>query len=249
MTDTLIRHDIGGGITRITLNKAPVNALSAAFLMDFAALLEDLAQDDSVKAVLIDSAFKVFSAGLNLKEAQGFDLKDQHAILTGLNVAFLRLFSFPKPTIVAVNGAAIAGGLFFVLAADYRIGTDRAQLGLAEVRVGADFPVGPLEVARATLDTNTLRRLMLGGRPMTAQASLTAGMLDEIVSPDALDDTARKAAQHYAGLPPKTYSAVKRQIRQAVIDQIETAMSNGANTPADGWFNDETVAAMKAMIG
>jgi enoyl-CoA hydratase len=243
----LRREDLDDGITRVTLSRAPVNALNPEFLMQFADLLEGLTEDATVKALVLASRFKVFSAGLDLKEAQAFDLADQHAIVTGLNVAFTRLFAFPKPVIAVAEGPAIAGGLFFVLGADWRVAGPGASFGLAEVRVGADFPVGLMEIARATLNPNDLRRLMLGGRPIKAEAALKAGIVD-VIAEDAME-CALKEAQHFASIPPTTFAAVKHQIRGDVIACIEQAMADGANAPAKGWFNDETKDAMAAMIG
>lgn len=248
--DFFIRTDHGEGIAELSINRAPVNALSAELLMDLAELMQDMGRDNAVRGVVFTSPFKVFSAGLDLKEAQEFSLADQHAIVTGLNIGFPALFAFAKPTVVAVNGAAIAGGLFFVLACDYRIATPRAKFGLAEVRVGADFPVGPLEIARATLDPNTLRRLMLTGRPITATQALSCGLIDQIEQDDTvLVDRALRAVRDLAASPPETYSAVKQQIRKATLTRINDAIAGGANTPEGGWFSDSTKAAMKRMIG
>lgn len=245
----LVRTRHEDGVVRISLHRDPVNALCPAFLMDFAELLDGVEKDCDVRAVVIDSPFKVFSAGLDLKEAQTYDLKAQHAIVEGLNVAFTKLFAFPKPTVAAVRGAAIAGGLFFVLASDYRVAGPQARFGLAEVRVGADFPVGPLEIARETLGPNDLRRLMLTGQPISADAALSAGIVDLLVENDDLLSRALSSAGKLADNPPQTYAAVKRQIRGNAIERIETAMAESANSPANGWFSDETRAAMQKMIG
>ncbi len=244
---SLIRSNHPSGVVQITLNQAPVNALTPEFLMSFAAELAALEHDDAVRAIVLSSPFKVFSAGLNLKKAQSYDLEQQNAIVTGLNVGFLKLFACPKPTVCAVNGAAIAGGLFFVLGSDVRVAHPRAQLGLAEVRVGVGFPVGPMEIARATLSKNALRRLMLTGQPMDAQTAHDDGIID-MLDDDPLGRALEQATM-LADIPPAAYAGVKRQIRGTTIDLIEQAMANGANTPEGGWFTEETVPAMRKMIG
>ena len=251
MTDTpdLMRSDHAGGVVCLTLNHAPVNAISAQGLMQFAQTIKVLEADASVRAIVIASPFKVFSAGLNLKQAQGFDLAAQHAIVTALNDGFLALFACKKPVVVAVNGAAIAGGLFYVLASDYRVAVPKASFGLAEVRVGADFPLGPLEIARATLSPNDLRRLMLTGQPMSAEDARLSGIVDRVVEPDELMEAALAEAAQLGQIPPRTFAAVKRQIRGQAIALIEAGIAAGANAPEDGWFNAETVPAMRAMIG
>ncbi|TMV08563.1 enoyl-CoA hydratase/isomerase family protein [Ruegeria sediminis] len=247
MAELLTRKHHGDGIVELQLNRAPVNALSAEFLMSFAAEMDELSRDPDTRTIVLSSAFKVFSAGLDLKEAQNFDVAQQQAIVEGLNVGFLTLFACPKPTVCAVNGAAIAGGLFFVLASDFRVAAPEAKLGLAEVRVGVDFPVGPMEIARATLDPNTLRRLLLTGQPMDADSAQRVGVID-VIDADVLSRAVQEA-RALAQIPPRTYASVKRQIRQAVISLIEESMAAGGNAPEGGWFNDETRDAMKRMIG
>lgn len=247
MGQLLTRTDHGGGIIELGLNRAPVNALSSEFLMEFAGEMNALGQDDSTRAIVLSSPFRVLSAGLDLKEAQKFDLAQQNDIVNGLNVGFLSLFACPKPTVCAVNGAAIAGGLFFVLASDIRVAAPKAQLGLAEVRVGADFPVGPMEIARATLDPNMLRRLMLTGMPVVAQTAFDFGIVD-ILDDDPLG-RALQEAKILAQNPPNTFASIKRQIRGAAIDLIQSAIEHADEAPERGWFSDETKGAMQRMIG
>lgn len=240
---TQTRH--AGGVVEMSLNAAPVNALTPETLMGYRDVIQALGADNDVRAILLTSPLKVFSAGLNLKAAQSFDDAAQIAIVNGLNEGFLAQFSCPKPVICAVNGAAIAGGLFFVLASDHRVASPNAQFGLAEVRVGVDFPAGPLEIARATLAPNDLRRLILRGQPMGAEAALAAGIVDRIVEKDALYDAAMAAALEFADIPPNAFAAIKLQIRDDAINRIKAATTTA---PAP-WFTDETRAAMAKMIG
>lgn len=245
----VVCEKMGDGVTRIILKRAPVNALSAEFLNEFSDTLDQLAADPFVRAVVISSAFNVFSAGLDLKETLEFDQNDEFAIVKALNEVFLNLFTFPKPTVAATNGASIAGGLFFILASDYRFAGPRAKFGLAEVRVGVHFPVGPMEIARATLSSNDLRRLMLTGQPISAEAAEKSGIVDALVHENVLIDTAFEAAKSLAENPVAAYAAVKIQIRGDAITRIQDAIQNGANEPASGWFTEETKPAMRRMIG
>lgn len=247
MSDTLTVEPLENGVFELKLHRAPVNALSAEFLMGFARKIKELEEDADVRSIVLTSPFKVFSAGLDLKEAQTFDRAAQNAIVEGLNVGFLALFACCKPTVCAVNGAAIAGGLFFVLGSDIRVSSPKAKFGLAEVRVGANFPVGPLEIARATLDPNSMRRLMLTGQPISAEQAQHCGIVDLIA--EEVRSGAIEQARALAEIPPKTYASVKNQIRGSTVALIQDAIEKGANAPEGGWFNEETRAAMKRMIG
>lgn len=249
MTDTILHQDLGNGIAVMTLNRPPVNAISAAFLADVEAHLKHLENDPGVRAVIVASAFKVYSAGLDLKEAQTFSDEDQVAIVDKFTTAFAALYRFPKPVVAAVSGAAIAGGLFFVLSADYAVTHADAKFGLAEVRVGTSFPVGPLEIARATLPPPALNRLMLTGRPISAQKAMGIGFIDEVVATDEIMQRAEAAARDLTGTGPKAYATIKLQARAPALAIIDEAIANKSDPVRPGWFTDETRAAMKAMIG
>ena len=249
MTDTILNQDLGNGISVMTLNRAPVNAISAAFLADVEAYLKRLENDPAVRAVIVASAFKVFSAGLDLKEAQAFSLEDQVAIVDNLTTVFAAMYRFPKPVVAAASGAAIAGGLFFVLSADYAVTHADAKFGLAEVRVGVSFPVGPFEIARATLPPPALNRLMLTGRPVTAQQPMDIGFIDEVVAREDIMQRAEAAALDLIATPPTTYATIKAQIRAPALTIIDEAIANKSDPARAGWFTDETRPAMKAMIG
>lgn len=241
--------DLGDGIVELQLGRGPVNALSAEFLMDFAEMIAGLGRDPEVRAIILKSPFKVFSAGVDLKEAKEFTLAQQQAMVRGLNESVLALYACPKPVVAAVGGAAIAGGLFFVLGSDVRIGYSKSAYGLAEIRVGVDFPVAPLEVAKATLDTNTQRRLMLTGQPIGPIAARNYGIVDIIAEDmEDLEIYSLREARKLADLPGQAYAAIKMQLRGETIDRIKAAIAAGANVPAGGWFNDETKPAMERML-
>ena len=248
-SEWLNTKDLGEGVVELQLGRGPVNALSAEFLMDFAAMIAEMGNDAAVRAIILKSPFKVFSAGVDLKEAKAFDLDQQRAMVRGLNEAVLGLYSCPKPVVAAVGGAAIAGGLFFVLGSDVRVGYSKSAYGLAEVRVGVDFPIGPLEVAKATLDTNTRRRMMLTGQPIGPIAARNYGFVDIIAEDmEDLEIYSLREARKLAELPPQTFASVKMQLRSETIERIKSAMAAGANAPKEGWFREETVPALERML-
>ena len=169
------------GIMLVTMQNAPVNALNPSRLQDLESLFSKLAADTATKVVVLASDLKVFSAGLNLKEAQHYDLADQKAIVDGFHKTFLEIFAFPKPLIVAVEGAAIAGGFFPVICSDYRVAGPRASFGLAEVRVGVGMPAGLMEIIRSMLSPNDLRLILQSGSAIQVDAAIQAGIVDELV--------------------------------------------------------------------
>ena len=244
----IITEKHNSGVMSLTMNCAPVNALTSSNLMHLYNLLGDLEKDRSVHALVVNSSFKVFSAGINLKDAKDFTSDQQTLMVKGLNFAFSKLFQFPKPVIVAAEGAAIAGGFFFILTSDYRVGGAKSMYGLAEVRVGVDFPKPLLEIAKSVLSAADLRRLMQSGNPINSKQALTSGIIDEIVDTGEAFNRALIVAEDYSNIPKKTYSRIKRQVRGVSIEKINELMRNNSGVPLDGWYGDETRAAMDAML-
>jgi len=248
MSEDLSRGFVADGVTILTLNRAPVNALNPAYLGEIEAELSKIEKDPAVRAVVLASGLKVFSAGMDLKEAQGFSKAEQTAVVDGLNATYARLYGLSKPVVTAAAGAAIAGGLFFILAADYTVAGQRAKFGLTEARVGVTFPVAPLEIARAVLSPATLRRVMLGGDLMSAQDAQDMGIIDEIVDAEDVMPRALAMARHYAAIPPMTYASIKAQMRHRELSVIRETIENKTDPSRDGWYSDETPAAMAALL-
>jgi enoyl-CoA hydratase/carnithine racemase len=240
------RHD--GGVAELRLERPPVNALNAAFLAEIHRVVDELAADDHVRAVVLAGAGKTLSGGMDLKELQTFTDDDQRATVTGLNATYAAIYGFPKPVVCAAHGAAIAGGLFLVLVSDYRIAGERAQFGLSEVRVGVRFPVGPFEIARRELSPDACRRFMLGGRNHDAATALALGVVDEVVPTEQVHARALEVAAEYGAVAPRTFAETKRQLRAEVLERVAAAVEGEAEPLLAGWFTEESRDAIGAVL-
>ncbi|MEO0936598.1 MAG: enoyl-CoA hydratase/isomerase family protein [Pseudomonadota bacterium] len=242
-TDWIKQETSPDGVLTLTLDAGPVNALTADRLDAFA----DVIEGADAAAIVICSTHRVLSAGLDLKYAQGADAAEARRIVQGLNRAFLSLYASPRPVVCAAAGAAIAGGLFFVLASDWRVAGEGAKFGLAEVLVGVDFPAGPLGIARAELGAAEARRLMLPGQPIPAAAAQARGIVDEVVPRDQVLVTAQAKAKALAQIPAAAYARVKSQLRGETIAAIRAAEKAEADADRP-WIDDKARAAMARML-
>ncbi len=241
-------EDLGDGIRLLTLSRAPVNALNAGFLGELEVAFRDANEDDAVRVLLLNSDLKVLSAGMDLKEASEFTDADQTAIVDGLNATYLELYRMPKPVITVVNRAAIAGGMFFVLASDFSLADTGAVLGLTEVRVGVDFPICAMEIARAEMPPLTFKRIVLSGQNVVAEDAVPMGLINEVIAPDALMDRALEIAHEYARIPQLTFASVKTQMRKSIVDKVTKVVADKSDPKRHGWFNEETLDAMSALL-
>ena len=157
--------------------------------------------------------------------------------------------SSPVPTVAAVNGHAIAGGMVLALACDYRICVEGdVTLGLTEVRVGVPFPVAAIEVARGALSPAAARTLVQFGETVGPARALELDAMDELAPAGDMTTRAMAVASNLTHIPAATYQAVKHQLRRPSLAAIADAIDHGADPTLDAWLTEETAAAARAIL-
>lgn len=243
-----IAVEVEQGIAVVSMQRPPANAIDIALLTQLAATLRELEQRSDVAAMVLTGAGKAFSAGLDLKLVPTYDRAQQNELLRILNQALYQLYAMPIPTVAAVNGHAIAGGLVLALACDMRVAIDAgALLGLTEVRAGVPFPVAAMAIVQAELSPATARELVLGGKNHESRRALALGIVDELQSAQQVVARSKAVARELAAAPRESYGRIKRQLRHAAIIEIERAQ--GTADPLHGnWIGQETAAAAARVL-
>ncbi len=179
-----------GALAEITLNRPQVhNAFDDALVAAMQAALDRVADDASVRFVLLTGAGKSFSAGADLNWMRGMaaaseaeNLADSQALAKLLRT----LNFFPKPTIARVNGAAYGGGVGLIAACDIAIGVHGAKFALSEVKLGlVPAVISPYVIA--AIGVRQARRLFISGDIFEGERAAEIGLLHEIVAPEELD--------------------------------------------------------------
>jgi len=236
-------------ITILRMARGAVNALDLDAVERLADTLARLAEDDTIGALVLTGAGPAFSAGLDLKAVPGYARPEQRALVEGLNRLFGGLYQFPVPTVAAINGHAIAGGMVLALACDHRICTrGKATLGLSEVKAGVPYPVAAIEVARGELSPAAARAMVLFGRLVGADQALAWGVIDELAEPESLLDRAIAEAMSLAQLPRGTYGQVKRQLRGPALARIKAAIETEEDPTLETWLTAETRQAAEGIL-
>src|SRR5512133_2372263 len=134
MGDENVRYAVSEAIAEITLDRAPVNALSMPLIENLLEALARARDDDSVRAVIITSAHKVFCAGLDLDIIRGKRGTEAKAFVERLYFALNdSQYRMGKPTIAAIDGAARAGGMTIAISCDMLIAGEGATFGYPEI--------------------------------------------------------------------------------------------------------------------
>jgi enoyl-CoA hydratase len=209
---TMIQIDRTGDAAVLTLDRAPLNAMNLALLSELAAAAGELAANPPRRGVIVTGAHGVFSAGADIKEAPDYDADQFAALSAHADAAFGALFHLPVPTVAALPGHTIGGGMVLALACDRRLAVPgEYQLGLPEVTVGIAYPETAWRIVDAGLDATVKRRMVLDGKPVDPHAAHGLGIVDELVPAGEILDRAislAAALSRAAG-----YAIVKAQLR------------------------------------
>lgn len=176
----LVTYSQSGSIGILTLNSPPVNGLGLPLRRAIKAGYENALADDSVRAIIITSAGKLFCGGADISEFGSPDATAEPHLPMVLD----QIEESPKPVIAAINGAALGGGLELALACDYRFAHPKAKLGLPEVHLGILPGGGGTQRLPRLAGAETAVRMITSGVPVSAAQALQAGFVDEVAGGD-----------------------------------------------------------------
>jgi enoyl-CoA hydratase len=161
------------------------NAYNQVLLNELASVLDRMEADREVRTLVITGAGnRSFCAGADLNEMKEKDFTD--ALNLKSAKIFAALASYPKVTVAAINGAAVAGGLELALACDIRISSEQARFLFPETKLGLIPAAGGTHRLSQVVGIGRAKELILGGRVWLAEDALRFGLVSEVVSPDAL---------------------------------------------------------------
>jgi 3-hydroxyacyl-CoA dehydrogenase/enoyl-CoA hydratase/3-hydroxybutyryl-CoA epimerase len=178
---------------------SPVNAWSRAAIEEFGSIIARLEEDESIRgAVFLSGKPNVFVAGADLADIAALDSAEKGVELAGqAQSTFDRLAECPKPVVAAINGPALGGGYELALACGFILATDfpATVVGLPEVGLGLMPAAGGTQRLPGRLPLDTALDLLLTGRDVPARSALKMGLVDLVVPPYALEDTALRAVR------------------------------------------------------
>jgi enoyl-CoA hydratase/carnithine racemase len=205
-----------GGVATLVLDRPPVNALSFDAREELAACVEEVAGDPDVRCLVVYGAGgRAFSVGSDVKEFPEVTARrlgrvravQEHALHN-------RIDFFPVPTIAAIEGHCLGGGLELALACDIRVAGESSTLGLPEVRLGV-FPAGGgTERLPRLIGESKARLLIYTGDTIGAQEAGRIGLIDRVAPAGTALEAAQSLARTIAAHPALTLRTVK-----AVMDR------------------------------
>jgi len=246
----MIRVESTDGIALVRFERPPANAIELESATKLEETLARLEAEDGTRAVVLTGHGEFFSAGLDLKVVPTYGPEQQRTMVMAINRLVGRLYGLGLPTVAAVNGHAIAGGLVVVLACDFRIGRRGSyRLGLTETRAAVPYPVAAMTVVTTELAPAVARRTVLLARNGTPENALADGILDEVQDGEAIIARALDVARELAALPRSAYASIKRQLRATALERIAAVLATGADPLVETWLGAETASAAAELLG
>ena len=207
-----VLYEVEGPMALVTINRADKhNAISLATLDDLHSAVDAAAADDAVRVITITGAGgKSFASGSDLSEVLHRDFKKAlEPIVQGLADKLERT---PKPTIAAIDGICMGGGLEVALGCDLRIATPRSRFATPEGKLGIIPGGGATARLPRIVGRGWGMEMMLMGEPIDAARALQIGLVTRLVEPDELLAEARRMADHLAGFAPFVPRTMKAMV-------------------------------------
>jgi len=234
------KHD---HVVVVTMNTNKVNAQNPAFFVDLHEAFDRLESEFAECAVVLTGTGAVFTAGLDLDHHFAMfarrSLKEIDTWFEAYRATNLRLFTYPRPTVAAINGHAYAGGFITAIDCDHRIASDGAlQFALNEVPIGIPMPAVYCEIIKYAIGQRAAAETTLFGQVYDLAAAVRMGVVQQTVAPEKLID----AAVAWAALVPPdcfpAYAFSKRAMQATTMAAVDAAarldrdwLSRGMSAP------------------
>lgn len=247
-TDVLLRED-AGGVATLTLNRPEqYNALSSALLAALQSALQDIADDKSVRVVVIAGAGKAFCAGHDLKEiheqAKREFAKEAFERCRHVMIDLTRL---PQPVIARVHGPAYAAGCQLVAQCDLAVAATEARFATSGVNYGVFCSTPGVPLSR-NIPRKLALEMLLTGDPIDAGTALARGLVNRVVPAYQLDAEVQRLVQSIIAKSPAVVAAGKKVFYEQVEKAMEQAYREATAAMVDNLKTENGKEGVAAFV-
>jgi enoyl-CoA hydratase len=243
------RHD--GGVLVLRLDRAPAQGFTTELLADLDLAVRRAGADGDVRCVVVTGTGRFFSGGFDMKapprgRAESIEMGGLY------HSAHRGLVALAKPTLAALNGHAVAGGLILALACDQRVAiSERFRIGLTEVAVGAGYPPAASAIAQDRLGPQAMR-LVLGAELLWSDDPQLSFLFRHTFAPGAFEQQVLTLARELAVMPATAYAHAKGDLVRALLARIDSSSEADRDAALAVWTDPESDAArerLRAVLG
>jgi enoyl-CoA hydratase len=243
-----VRLEVDGGIGTIRLDRPPVNAINNQVQVELGEVAKEATDRADVRAVILYGGEKTFCGGADVKEMASRTYPDMRSFGTALQNTVAAVAAIPKPTIAAVTGYALGGGLELALAADRRIAGDNVRVGQPEILLGIIPGAGGTQRLARLVGPSKAKDLVFTGRFAKAEEALSLGIVDELVAPDDVYTAAQKWAAQFANGPAVALANAKAAIDGGLDGDLASGLKLETYLFTALWATEDQTNGMQSFI-
>jgi enoyl-CoA hydratase len=243
-----VRLEVDSGVGVIRLDRPPMNALNRQVQDELVAVSSEAAQRADVRAVVLYGGERVLAAGADVKEMAGMTYADIAVVARRVSAGLGALATIPKPTVAAITGYALGGGLEIALGCDRRIAGDNAKLGQPEILLGVIPGGGGTQRLARLIGASRAKDLIFTGRMVAADEALAIGLVDEVVPADAVFSRSIEYARQFANGPSAAYAAAKKAVDGGLDTDLRTGLDLESEVFAALFATDDQRIGMTSFV-
>ncbi len=246
-----IRLAVDEKVARITFARPEVhNAFNATMIAELAQVFDQVKAEASVRVVVLTGEGKSFCAGADInwmREIIDYSYEQNLSESLLLAEVLHKLYSFPKPTVAMVNGAAIGGGNGFLSACDIAVAAEEAHFGLSEVKIGlVPAAISPFVIRK--IGESKAREYFLTGKRISAKKAQEIGLVNQIVPREKLEDTVDELISLLLTSGPEALASCKELIFQVPQMSLEEVKEFTARMIANLRISEEGQEGMASFL-
>jgi enoyl-CoA hydratase/carnithine racemase len=215
---------IANAVATVRVDRGPMNAISTTVQAGLRDAADSLARSGEARAVVLTGGPKIFAAGADVKEMAEWSYEDVARYSHGLQASFTAIAQLPMPTIAAINGYALGGGLELALCCDLRVAGEGARVGQPEILLGLIPGAGGTQRLTRLVGPSRAKDLIFTGRQVKSAEALTLGIVDRVVADDQVIAEATAWAEQLARGPELALRAAKATINHGIETDLATGL-------------------------
>jgi enoyl-CoA hydratase/carnithine racemase len=243
-----VRLEVDGGIGTIRLERPPMNALNTQVQEEIRATAQEAARREDVRAVIVYGGEKVFAAGADIKEMVDMSYVDMSNRAGALSSSFSSVAEIPKPTVAAITGYALGGGMELALCCDRRVAGDNAKVGQPEILLGIIPGAGGTQRLARLVGPSKAKDIVYTGRFVDAGEALAIGLVDEVVAPEDVYTAARRWAEQFANGPSRALAAAKAAVDGGLDGDLVSGLRLETHLFAALFATEDQTTGMRSFI-
>jgi len=237
------------GVAVLSLHRGKVNAFNDSVVKEFRTILDGLARDDSVGALVLTGHGKFFSFGFDVPELYLLPRDEFSSFLRAFTGLYTSIYTYPKAVIAAINGHAIAGGCMVAIACDQRFMAETGgKIAINEITFGSTVFAGSTEILRACVGHRNAETVMMSGAMFDPDEALAIGLVDAVVPDEDLLPLAIEEAATAASMHAAAFQSMRGLLRGRIAERILSHEDDSIREFVEIWYSPSTREQLKKIV-